>query len=191
MNSHFYAMLFRMKYIDRWALMRNTKAENLSEHSLETAFIAHALAIIENKRLGGKVDAEKAAVLALFHDTPEIITGDLPTPVKYFSSEIKKAYDDMEQVAVEKLLNYLPEDLRPEFAAIYNEKDEHILKIIRAADKLSALIKCRNELKMGNREFLLAEKSALKAIESLELPAANVFLDEFLPSFSLSLDEQQ
>lgn len=191
MISHFYAMLFRMKYIDRWALMRNTKTENLSEHSLETAFIAHALAIIENKRFGGKVDAEKAAVLALFHDTPEIITGDLPTPVKYYSSEIKKAYDDMEQVAVEKLLNYLPEDLRPEFEAIYNEKDEHILKIIRAADKLSALIKCRDELKMGNREFLLAEKSALKAIESLELPAANVFLDEFLPSFSLSLDEQQ
>ena len=120
MNSHFYAMLFRMKYIDRWALMRNTRSENLSEHSLETAFIAHALCIIENKRFGGAVNAEKAAVLALFHDTPEIITGDLPTPVKYYSSEIKKAYDDMEKVAVERLLDLLPSDLRPEFKEIYN-----------------------------------------------------------------------
>ena len=117
--------------------MRNTRSENLSEHSLETAFIAHALCIIENKRFGGKVNAEKAAVLALFHDTPEIITGDLPTPVKYYSSEIKKAYDDMEKVAVERLLDLLPSDLRPEFEEIYNEKDEHILKIVRAADKLS------------------------------------------------------
>ena len=191
MNSHFYAMLFRMKYIDRWALMRNTRSENLSEHSLETAFIAHALCIIENKRFGGKVNAEKAAVLALFHDTPEIITGDLPTPVKYYSSEIKKAYDDMEKVAVERLLDLLPSDLRPEFEEIYNEKDEHILKIVRAADKLSALIKCRDEIRMGNREFVIAEEAALKAIKGLELPAAEVFVNEFLPSFSLSLDEQQ
>ena len=191
MNSHFYAMLFRMKYIDRWALMRNTRSENLSEHSLETAFIAHALCIIENKRFGGKVNAEKAAVLALFHDTPEIITGDLPTPVKYYSSEIKKAYDDMEKVAVERLLDLLPSDLRPEFEEIYNEKDEHILKIVRAADKLSALIKCRDEIRMGNREFVLAEQAALKSIKGLELPAADVFIEEFLPSFSLSLDEQQ
>ena len=191
MNSHFYAMLFRMKYIDRWALMRNTRSENLSEHSLETAFIAHALCIIENKRFGGKVNAEKAAVLALFHDTPEIITGDLPTPVKYYSSEIKKAYDDMEKVAVERLLDLLPSDLRPEFEEIYNEKDEHILKIVRAADKLSALIKCRDEIRMGNREFVIAEEAALKAIKGLDLPAADVFINEFLPSFSLSLDEQQ
>ena len=191
MNSHFYAMLFRMKYIDRWALMRNTRSENLSEHSLETAFIAHALCVIENKRFGGAVNAEKAAVLALFHDTPEIITGDLPTPVKYYSTEIKKAYDDMEQVAVKKLLDFLPEDLRPEFEEIYNERDEHILKIVRAADKLSALIKCRDEIRMGNREFVLAEQAALKSIKGLELPAADVFIEEFLPSFSLSLDEQQ
>lgn len=191
MNSHFYAMLFRMKYIDRWALMRNTRSENLSEHSLETAFIAHALCVIENKRFGGAVNAEKAAVLALFHDTPEIITGDLPTPVKYYSTEIKKAYDDMEKVAVERLLDLLPSDLRPEFEEIYNEKDEHILKIVRAADKLSALIKCRDEIRMGNREFVMAEEAALKAIKGLELPAAEVFVNEFLPSFSLSLDEQQ
>ena len=191
MNSHFYAMLFRMKYIDRWALMRNTRSENLSEHSLETAFIAHALCVIENKRFGGAVNAEKAAVLALFHDTPEIITGDLPTPVKYYSTEIKKAYDDMEQVAVKKLLDFLPEDLRPEFEEIYNEQDEYILKIVRAADKLSALIKCRDEIRMGNREFVLAEQAALKSIKGLELPAADVFIEEFLPSFSLSLDEQQ
>ena len=191
MNSHFYAMLFRMKYIDRWALMRNTRSENLSEHSLETAFIAHALCIIENKRFGGATNPEKAAVLALFHDTPEIITGDLPTPVKYYSAQIKNAYDDMEQVAVKRLLDLLPSDLRPDFEEIYNEKDEHILKIVRAADKLSALIKCRDEIRMGNREFIIAEKAALEAIKRLELPAAEVFINEFLPSFSLSLDEQQ
>lgn len=191
MNSHFYAMLFRMKYIDRWALMRNTRKETLSEHTLETAFIAHALAVIENKRLGGNVNAEKVAVLALFHDVPEIITGDLPTPVKYYNDDIKSAYHEIEQVAETQLLDLLPEDLRDEFADIFGETDEQMLKIVKAADKISALIKCKDEIAFGNRDFKAAEKSTAEAVKALNLPAADIFVEEFLQSFSLPIDEQK
>ncbi len=191
MNSHFYAMLFRMKYIDRWALMRNTRKETLSEHTLETAFIAHALAVIENKRLGGNVNAERAAVLALFHDAPEIITGDLPTPVKYYNDDIKNAYREMEAAAEKRLLDLVPEDLRPEFSGIFGETDEHLLRIVKAADKISALIKCKDEISLGNRDFSAAERSTAEAVKALNLPAADIFVEEFLESFSLSLDEQK
>lgn len=191
MTSHFYAMLFRMKYIDRWALMRNTRKENLSEHSLETAFIAHAIAVIDNKRFGGDVDPERAALLAMFHDAPEIITGDLPTPVKYYSGQIKNAYDEMEQQAVDSLLSLLPEDLKGEFDGIFNETDGKLKKIVRAADKISALIKCKDEIRLGNTEFSVAERSTLKTIKDLQLPAADEFLRIFLDSFSLPLDEQK
>lgn len=190
MNSHFYAMLFRMKYIDRWALMRNTRKENLSEHTLETAFIAHALAVIENRRFGANVNAERAALLAMFHDVPEIITGDLPTPVKYYSEDIKKAYDEMEKSAVGRLTSLLPEDLKPEFEEIFSDGDEHLRKIVKAADKISALIKCRDEITLGNSEFSVAEKSSIEAVKALGLPAADVFMELFLESFSLPLDAQ-
>lgn len=189
MSNHFYAMLFRMKYIERWALMRNTVKENLSEHSMETAFIAHAIAVIENKRFGGSVNAERAALVALFHDVPEIITGDLPTPVKYYNENIKEAYNQMENAAKDEFLSLLPNDLYDEYDKIFNETDEQILKIVKAADKIAALIKCRTELSMGNKEFLLAEKSTEKIINDINMPAAKVFLDEYLESFSLSLDE--
>ena len=191
MNSHFYAMLFRMKYIDRWALMRNTRKENLSEHSLETAFIAHAIALLDNKRFGGNVDPEKAALLAMFHDAPEIITGDLPTPVKYYNSNIKSAYDEMEQNAVDSLVGLLPDDLKDDFYDIFCIRDEKLKKIVRAADKISALIKCKDEIMLGNSEFSVAEKATLKTIKELKLPAADEFLKEFLQSFSLPLDEQK
>lgn len=191
MNSHFYAMLFRMKYIDRWALMRNTRKETLAEHTLETAFIAHALAVIQNKRFGGSVDPEKAAVLALFHDAPEIITGDLPTPVKYYNSDIKNIYKEIESAASDRLLALLPDDLRPEFDALFNPTDPELCRIVKAADKLSALIKCRDELSLGNRDFSAADGSTLQSIKELDFPAANVFLEEFLNSFSLPLDEQK
>ena len=191
MNSHFYAMLFRMKYIDRWALMRNTRKENLSEHSLETAFIAHAIALLDNKRFGGNVDPEKAALLAMFHDAPEIITGDLPTPVKYYNSNIKSAYDEMERNAVDSLVGLLPNDLKEDFYDIFDIKDEKLKKIVRAADKISALIKCKDEIMLGNSEFSVAEKATLKTIKELKLPAADEFLKEFLDSFSLPLDEQK
>jgi 5'-deoxynucleotidase len=190
MNSHFYAMLFRMKYIDRWALMRNTRKETLSEHSLETAFIAHALALIENERLGGSVNAEKAALLAMFHDAPEIITGDMPTPVKYYNKNISSAYEEIETNAKNTLLSLLPEDLAPSVSEMFFCQDEKLNKIVKAADKISALIKCRDELALGNREFAVAEKSTLKAIKKLGLKCADIFLEEFLQSFSLALDEQ-
>lgn len=190
MNSHFYAMLFRMKYIDRWALMRNTRKETLSEHSLETAFIAHALALIENERLGGNVNAEKAALLAMFHDAPEIITGDMPTPVKYYNKNISSAYEEIETNAKNSLLSLLPEDLVPSVSELLFCQDEKLNKIVKAADKISALIKCKDELALGNREFAVAEKSTLKAIKKLELKCADIFLEEFLQSFSLALDEQ-
>lgn len=189
--SHFYAMLFRMKYIDRWALMRNTRKETLAEHTLETAFIAHALAVIHNKRFGGNVDADKAAVTALFHDAPEIITGDLPTPIKYYNSEIKNAYKEIEQAASDRLLDLLPEDLRPDFESAFDPDDAELCLIVKAADKLSALIKCRDELSFGNRDFSTAEMATVESVKALNLPAANVFLEEFLESFSLPLDEQR
>ena len=191
MTSHFYAMLFRMKYIDRWALMRNTRKESLAEHTLETAFIAHALAVIENRRFGGNVNAEKAALLALFHDAPEIITGDLPTPIKYYNPEIKQIYNEIEDAASERHLGLLPDDLRPDFEGLFNITDPHLKAIVKAADKLSALIKCRDELALGNRDFSSAEESTLKAVKALDLPAAEVFVKEFLQSFSLPLDEQK
>ena len=191
MTSHFYAMLFRMKYIDRWALMRNTRKESLAEHTLETAFIAHALAVIENRRFGGNVNAEKAALLALFHDAPEIITGDLPTPIKYYNPEIKQIYNEIEDAASERLLGLLPDALRPDFVGLFNNTDPHLKAIVKAADKLSALIKCRDELTLGNRDFSSAEESTLKAVKALDLPAAEVFVKEFLQSFSLPLDEQK
>ncbi len=191
MISHFYAMLFRMKYIDRWALMRNTRKETLSEHTLETAFIAHALAVIENRRFGGNVDADRVALLALFHDAPEIITGDLPTPVKYYNDNIKTVYKEIEHEAGNSLLNLLPDDLKPDFKELIEPEDEHLKKIVKAADKLSALIKCRDEISFGNRDFISAEKSTVKAVEEIDLPSAKVFLEEFLPSFSLPLDEQK
>lgn len=189
--SHFYAMLFRMKYIDRWALMRNTRKETLAEHTLETAFIAHALAVIQNKRFGGSVDADKAAVLALFHDAPEIITGDLPTPIKYYNADIKNIYKEIENAAENRLLGLLPDDLRPEFEQVFSTDDAELRLIVKAADKLSALIKCRDELSLGNSDFSAAERSTLESVKTLGLPAADVFIDEFLKSFSLPLDEQK
>lgn len=187
--SHFYSMIMRMKYIERWGLMRNTQKETLSEHSLEVAFIAHALAIIKNRRLSGNVNPDRAAVCALFHDTSEILTGDLPTPIKYYSDEIKTVYKQIESVAGKQLCELLPEDLKPDYLEIFNNEDKEIEAIVKAADKISALIKCITEIEAGNREFLEAEKSTRKAIENLHLPEADIFMEEFLDSFSLSLDE--
>ena len=188
MASHFYAMLSRMKNIYRWGLMRNTRQENLSEHSLEVAFIAHALAIIRNTRFGGKVDANLCFTAAAFHDTSEIITGDLPTPIKYYNPEIKSVYKDIESVAQNRLLAMLPEDMKAEISPLFTPSEE-IKTLIKAADKLSALIKCIEEKNSGNREFVSAEKATLKAINDINLPEAQIFLSEFMDSFALTLDE--
>lgn len=188
MSNHFYAMMSRMKNIYRWGLMRNTRQENLSEHSLEVAFIAHALAVIRNRRFGGNIDANAVAVAAMFHDTSEIITGDMPTPIKYYNANIKNVYKEIEKIAQDRLVNLLPKDLREDFVPIYNP-DSETKKIIKAADKISALIKCIEEKNSGNNEFISAEKSTLEAIKSLALPEADAFLDEFISSYSLTLDE--
>ncbi len=189
MQYHYFAMLSRMKNIYRWGLMRNTKPENLSEHSLEEAFIAHCLAVLRNKRFGGSVDPNFVATAAMFHDTGEIITGDMPTPIKYYNAEIKSAYKQIEAVAEDRLLSLLPEDLREEYTPLYR-LDEETEKLVKAADKLSALIKCIEELNMGNREFAAAERSTRKAVEDMHLPEADAFLAEFIDSFALTLDEQ-
>ena len=189
LSNHFYAMMSRMKNIYRWGLMRNTKSENLSEHSLETAMIAHALAIINNSRFGGNVSPESAAVAAMFHDTTEIITGDMPTPIKYYNSEIKTAYKQIEKAAGETLTEMLPEDFRTYFEKIY-KPDADTARLVKAADKISALIKCIEELNMGNREFLKAKASIEKSVADMHCPEADAFIAEFIPSFNLSLDEQ-
>lgn len=188
----FFAIISRMKYINRWGLMRNAVNENISEHSLETAFIAHVLALYRNVRFGGNVDPERVALLAMYHDVTEIITGDLPTPVKYYNEEIKQQYGRVEEIAGEKILSYLPDDLREYYRPLMGktEEESELWQLVKAADKLSALIKCIEERNMGNLDFANAEQSTLKAVHDMELPEAEEFIREFLPSYGLTLDAQ-
>ena len=192
MESKFFAVISRMKYINRWSLMRNTIPENISEHSIETAFIAHALALLRNKRFGGNINAERCAIIAIYHDVSEIITGDLPTPVKYYNKDIKSAYGEIENNALDQLLSYLPDDLKEEYRAVFfaGEEERELWTLVKAADKISAVIKCVEERRMGNSDFASAEKSTLEAIHRLNVPEAEVFLEEFMPSYNLTLDEQ-
>lgn len=191
MKDSFFALTSRMKYISRWGLMRNTRTENIAEHSLETAIITHLLCELRNRRFGGSVDVSKAVLTAVYHDVPEIITGDLPTPVKYYDPEIKSAYKRVEEAAAEKLEDSLPEDLRPAYAPLLRESaDSEIAALVKAADKLSALIKCIEERRSGNEDFAEAERSTLAAVRAMNLKEAEVFLDEFLPAYGLTLDEQ-
>nr|MBQ6242721.1 5'-deoxynucleotidase [Lachnospiraceae bacterium] len=187
----FFAMLSRMKYIDRWALMRNSRQENISEHSHEVAVLAHALAVIGNKRLGKHLPAERAALLGLYHDSTEILTGDLPTPVKYRDEQIRRAYKHIEGLAAQSLLERLPEDLRGEYESLFDpqEDEAYLWKLVKAADKLSALIKCMEEEKAGNREFIRAGQGTRKALEEMHLPEVEIFTEEFLPAYALTLDE--
>lgn len=191
MNNEFYAMISRMKYIDRWALMRNTESESLMQHSYEAAVVAHALAVIGNKRFNMNLDADRAAVVGMFHDAPEILTGDMPTPVKYYNPIIRDAYKDIEKDAVNELICMLPEDLRNEYEEVFetNVDDPELLKIVKAADKICALIKCIEEEKAGNTEFRKAKEATEAAIHAMNCPAAEVFLSEFIPQFSLTLDQ--
>ena len=191
MSRNFYAVLSRMKYIDRWALMRNTREENLCEHSYETAVLAHALATLTNRRFGGRVDVGRCVLLALYHDASEILTGDMPTPVKYYNPAIRDAYKQVEAVAADKLLSMLPEDLQDEYRPLFGETADMEHRLVKAAHKLSALIKCVEEERMGNREFAKARQATFDAVRALGLPAADCFLDEFLPAYELTLDEQE
>lgn len=191
MENSFFAMISRMKYIDRWALMRNSISENISEHSLEVSILAHALAIISNERFGNTLNAEKAALIGIYHDATEIITGDMPTPIKYFNETIQGAFKAVEHAAAERLLRMLPEDMRESYRSIFffQEEEAYLWKLVKAADKLSALIKCIEERKTGNTEFDSAEKSLREALISMKLPELELFIREFLPAYDKTLDE--
>ncbi len=186
---HFFAYMSRMRFIQRWALMRNSFGENVQEHSHTVAILAHALAVIRNRYFGGDVDEGRVAVAALYHDAPEILTGDMPTPIKYHNPAIREAYHQVELVAEEKLLGMLPEDLRPGYRAALSPAAEAVQQIVRAADKLSAYIKCVEELKAGNDEFRKASQQTMEALKAMELPELEYFMEHFLPSYRLTLDE--
>lgn len=197
MNYNFFALISRMKYIERWALMRNTRSENLCEHSMEVAMIAHALCTIGNVRYNKNLDANKAALIGLYHDSSEIITGDMPTPVKYYNRDLKHAYKEVEALADSKLLDKLPDDLRPVYEDIFigssdmDDNEKYMRKLVKAADKLSALIKCISEINAGNTEFRTAKESTEKSVRGLyqDFPEVLDFVNEFLDPYGDTLDE--
>ena len=191
MSSNFFAMVNRMKLIDRWALMQNSKAENIAEHSHSVAVIAHALALIGNKRFGKDYDAQRVCLLALYHDTTEVITGDMPTPVKYYNDDIKSVYKSIEGIAGQRLLAMLPEEFTEDYKPLFEHSDEdkELWVLVKAADKISALIKCIEETRMGNREFDIALKSQEKLIDEIQLDEVKYFKENFLPAYYLTLDE--
>ncbi|MBS5887182.1 MAG: 5'-deoxynucleotidase [Negativicoccus succinicivorans] len=189
MHSHFFAYLARMKFIKRWGLMKNTMLENIQEHSLQTAMIAHMLAVLRNVRYGGHVDPERAAVLGMYHDVSEVFTGDMPTPVKYFNEDIRAMYGTIEQAAVEKLFATLPADLRDAYRAyILTPEEDPLWELAKAADTLSAYLKCVEERTAGNPEFDEAYATIRKKLEESPVPEVHDFLAIFAPSFMLTLD---
>ena len=196
-TCNFFAAISRMKYIERWALMRNSRQENLSEHAMEVAMIAHALCVIGNTRYGKTLNADRAAVIGLYHDASEIITGDMPTPVKYYSPTIRDAYKSVEAIAEEQLLDKLPDDLRPTYESVFNGTDDenelYMRRLVKAADKISAWIKCMEEEKSGNTEFATAKQSISAMLEEMRAayPEVGDFLDECIPPYGRTLDELQ
>ncbi len=197
-ESPFCAIVSRMRYIERWQLMRNTRPENLSEHTLDVSMIAHMLCIIANARYGCDLDANRAAVVALYHDASEIITGDMPTPVKYRNDQLRGAYKDVEHEAEEELLATLPVDLRPAFSQVFVEGDQtedadeaHLRALVKAADRLSAYLKCLEEASQGNTEFRTAAATTLERLQEMRTayPEVGDFMDEFLPAYGHTLDE--
>ena len=191
MSHSFFAYIARMRYIGRWGLMRNTDPENVQEHSHMVAVLAHALAVIRRDKFGGTIDPGHVAAVALYHDAPEIFTGDLPTPVKYANPAIQTAYKAVEAQAAARLTAMLPPELQPAYAALLGEPDPAVQALVKAADKLSAHLKCLEELKAGNREFQSAARQTRPALEDYHLPELDYFLEHFLPAFSLTLDELQ
>lgn len=189
MSSSFFAYIFRMRYIARWALMRNTRTENVEEHSYEVAVLAHALAVVGQEIFHKDVNPDRVATAALFHDAPEIITGDLPTPIKYFNPAIKSAYDQVEAVAQDKLLGMLPHELTEAYAPLLRVGDPKVRCYIKAADKLAAWLKCLEERKAGNREFVQAEEETLHALKDMNMDEVTWFLEHMGEAFGLTLDE--
>lgn len=188
-NKSFFAMASRMKYINRWGLMRNTVSENISQHSLEVSMIAHALAVINNRIFGGDVSPEKIAVIAMYHDMSEIITGDMPTPVKYKNTQIIEAYKDIEDAAKNKLIERLPDEFKDIYNDILFSDDEKVNVLVKAADKLSAYIKCIEEENAGNREFAKALSATEASLSKMNCPEADYFIEHFIPAYKLTLDE--
>ncbi len=190
MRYDFYAYMDRMKYIKRWQLMRSEREENIMEHSQSVAMLAHALAVIKNELYGGKVDVAKTVLYALYHETGEVMTGDLPTPIKYYNPEIHGAYKDLERAACEKMVNMLPDPLKEAVSPfVLADETSEEYAIVKAADRLSAYIKCLEELRSGNGEFSKAKKSIEDDLHSRNLPEVEYFFERFIPSFSLTLDE--
>ena len=189
MAYSFFPMIARMRYINRWGLMRNTQPENIQEHSHMVAVLAHALAVIENEKFGGQVDPGQVAVAALYHDASEILTGDMPTPIKYDNPAIQSAYQQVEAVAEQKLLSMLPEELRPAYEDAITIPDPEVKALVKAADKLDAYLKCVEELKAGNAEFRKAKEQTYAALCQNPIPALRYFMEHFLADFSLTLDE--
>ena len=185
----FFALISRMRYITRWGLMRNTYSENIQEHSHMVAVLAHGLALIRRDILGLHAEPERCATAALYHDASEILTGDLPTPIKYYNPDIKDAYKQIEHISSTKLLDMLPQELRESFAPLVYESDETVHDIVKAADKLSAHIKCIEELKGGNSEFESAAKQTRLALEEMHLPELDWFMEHCLEPFSKNLDQ--
>lgn len=189
MASNFFPMIARMRYINRWGLMRNTQTENIQEHSHMVAVLAHALAVIQNEKFGGQTDPGQVAVAALYHDASEILTGDMPTPIKYDNPDIQSAYKQVEAVAEAKLLSMLPEDLRPAYEDAITIVDPEVKALVKAADKLDAYLKCVEEVKAGNAEFKKAKEQTYAALCQNPIPALQYFMEHFLEGFSLTLDE--
>ena len=189
MKSHFFAYISRMRFIQRWALMRNTAPENVQEHSHQVAVLAHALAVIRNEKFGGRLDPGAVAVAALYHDASEILTGDMPTPIKYDNPAIRNAYKDVEAVAGGKLLHMLPPELQGVYGPILTQSDPEVRQVVKAADKLSAYLKCVEELKAGNSEFKKAREQTYAALCRNPIPALSYFMEHFLDGFELTLDE--
>ena len=189
--SHLFAYLSRMKFIRRWSLMHSTYPESVQEHSLQVALVTHMLAVIRNRLFSGEVNPERAATLALYHDVGEVLIGDLPTPVKYFNPEIKTAYQTIEQTAVHKLFSMLPEELRDDYQPFFkpDKADCDHRELVKAADKLCAYLKCLEEVSAGNQEFSQAEQTLKETVERIDLPEVRYFLETFVPSFRLTLDE--
>ncbi|USH03312.1 5'-deoxynucleotidase [Grimontia kaedaensis] len=190
-TSHFFAHLARMKLIYRWPLMRNVSNENISEHSLQVAFVAHALALIENKKFGGQYSPERVALLAMFHDCSEVLTGDLPTPIKYFNPAIADEYKKIEQIAEDKLVGMLPEEFREDYRPLIDSEaiDEGDYRLVKQADAICAYLKCLEELSAGNHEFQQAKRRLETTLNERGSKATEYFMTTFAPSFELSLDE--
>ena len=190
-DSQFFAMMSRMKYINRWGLMRNTYNENICEHSLDVAMIAHALGVINNVYFNGNISPERLALMGMYHDSTEIITGDMPTPVKYYSPVIRNAYKEVEKVAKDELLSGIPQEMRPYYEALLldTKEEKELWEFVKAADKISAYIKCIEEIRMGNLDFEKAAETIKATIEGMGMQEVDYFMEKFIPAYMLTLDE--